>query len=276
MVIDTHQHFWRFTEEEFGWIPNDMAAIRRDFMPADLAPILVKNRVDGVIAVQARTTEAETRWLLDLAQQHNFIRGVVGWLDLRSANIASQFTEFVGTPLVGLREILQGKPDAFMADPDFNRGLAALAKADLAYDLLIFEKQLPAAIALVDRHPELRFILDHFGKPCIDIDQLDPWKTNLRELAKRPNVVCKISGGITEAALDWTPARLRPYLDTALETFGPRRLVFGSNWPVCESAGGYAPWINALRSWGSALAIHEQQAIFGGNAIDFYRPRGSH
>lgn len=271
MVIDTHQHFWHYTIEEFGWIPDDMATIRRDFLPADLAPILAKNGTDSVIAVQARTAAAETRWLLDLAQRHNFIRGVVGWLDLRATDINGQLADFDGTPLVGLREILQGKPDAFLEDPDFNRGLAALADADLAYDLLVFEGQLPTAIALVDRHPNLRFILDHFGKPRINVDEVEPWKTHLLELSKRPNAWCKISGGITEAALDWTPARLRPFLDTALEAFGPRRLVFGSNWPVSESAGGYTPWIDALRGWASRFSRNEQEAIFGKNAADFYR-----
>jgi L-fuconolactonase len=270
MVIDTHQHFWHFTTDEFDWIPDDMAKIRRDFLPADLAPLLAANHVDGVIAVQARQTEAETRWLLQLAEHHAFVHGVVGWLDLRSPNLSRLLEDFAGGALVGLRHVLQGEPDAFMEDPAFNRGLAALSDANLAYDLLVLERQLPAAISLVDRHPKLRFILDHFAKPRIDFDQLEPWHTNLRELSKRPNVWCKISGGITEAALDWTPTRLRPYLDAALEAFGPRRLVFGSNWPLCEAAGGYGPWINAIRSWSSTLTRTEQEAIFGRNAIDVY------
>ena len=179
MVIDTHQHFWHYTTDEFGWIPDDMAGIRRDFLPADLAPLLAANHVDGVIAVQARQTEAETRWLLQLADQHAFIHGVIGWLDLRSAGIGSQLEEFFGGAFVGVRHVLQGEPDAFMEGADFNRGLAAVAQANLTYDLLVFERQLPAAIALVDRHPRLRFVLDHFGKPRIDIDELEPWRTNL-------------------------------------------------------------------------------------------------
>ena len=270
MVIDTHQHFWHYTTSEFGWIPNNMAAIRRDFLPADLAPLLATQGVDGVIAVQARTSEQETRWLLELARNHSFIRGVVGWLDLRSADIAAQLAEYKSQPLVGLREILQGKPDSFLEDADFDRGLTILAETDLAYDLLIFAKQLPAGIALVDRQPKLRFVLDHFAKPRIDINELEPWKTHLRELAKRENVWCKISGGITEAALDWTPARLRPYLDAALEAFGERRLVFGSNWPVCNASGGYGPWIEAVQNWAAGLSSGEQEAIFGGNAMGFY------
>jgi L-fuconolactonase len=273
MLIDTHQHFWRYTTDEFGWIPDEMAIIRRDFFPADLAPLLAANHVDGVIAVQARQTEAETRWLLELADHHPFIHGVVGWLDLRSPNISNQLNDHAGGALVGLRHVLQGEPDAFMEDVDFNRGLTALADANLAYDLLILEKQLPAAIALVDRHPQLRFILDHFGKPRIDVNEIEPWKTHLRELSRRSNVWCKISGGITEAALDWTPHRLRPCLDTSLEAFGPNRLIFGSNWPVCEAAGGYGPWIDAIRRWASALSLTEQDTIFGDNAMEFYLPK---
>ena len=272
MVIDTHQHFWHYTSENFDWIPDDMASIRRDFLPADLAPLLAKHHVDGVIAVQARQTEAETRWLLGLADQNAFIHGVVGWLDLRSPEISSQLDDYAGGALVGLRHVLQGEPDAFMEDADFNRGLSALADADLCYDLLVVEKQLPAAIALVDRHPNLRFVLDHLGKPRIDIDELQPWQTHLRELAKRPHVWCKISGGIAEAALDWTLARLRPYLDASLEAFGAGRLIFGSNWPVCDASGGYGVWIEVVRDWSAALAPAEQKAIFGTNAINSYSP----
>jgi L-fuconolactonase len=272
MVIDTHQHFWRYTKEEFGWIPDDSASIRRDYLPADLAPILKANEVDGVIAVQARQSEEETRWLLELVDEHPFIHGVVGWLDLRSPNIASRLEDFAGGALVGLRHILQGEPDAFMEDADFNRGLSALADADLTYDLLVIERQMPAAIKLVDRNPKLRFVLDHFGKPRLDFDQLEPWRTHLRELATRPNVSCKVSGGITEIALDWTPARLRPYLDSTLEAFGPSRLIFGSNWPVCEPAGGYGAWIAALRGWAALLSASEQTALFGKNAAEFYSP----
>jgi len=275
MVIDTHQHFWHYTTDEFGWIPDDMATIRRDFLPADLAPLLAANHVDGVIAVQARQTKAETRWLLGLADQNAFIHGVVGWLDLRSPDISSQLDDYAGGALVGLRHVLQGEPDAFMEEADFNRGLVALADGNLVYDLLVVEKQLPAAIALVDRHPNLRFVVDHLGKPRIDIDELQPWQTHLRELAKRSNVWCKISGGITEAALDWTPARLRPYLDASLEGFGAGRLIFGSNWPVCEAAGGYGVWIEAVRSWAAALPQRERGAVFGGNAVEFYGSKGS-
>jgi L-fuconolactonase len=272
MVIDTHQHFWQYTKEEFGWIPEDSASIRRDYLPSDLAPILKANKVDGVIAVQARQSDEETRWLLQLADENPFIHGVVGWLDLRSPSIATQLEDFAGGALVGLRHILQGEPDAFMEDADFDRGLTALAEANLTYDLLVIERQMPAAIKLVDQHPTLRFVLDHFGKPRIDINQLDPWRTCLRELSKRPNVWCKVSGGITEIALDWTPSRLKPYLDASLEAFGPSRLIFGSNWPVCEPAGGYGAWIGAIRDWAAALSSSEQNALFSKNATEFYSP----
>jgi L-fuconolactonase len=271
MVIDAHHHFWHHTTEEFGWIPDEMAAIRKDFAPDDLAPLLRAHHIDGVISVQARQTEVETRWLLDLGKNNAMVRGTVGWVNLRSPDINDHLSDLACDGLVGVRHVLQGEPDAFMEDADFNRGLAALPDEGLTYDLLVVEHQLPAAIALVDRHPRLRFILDHFGKPRIDLDQLEPWKTHLRELSNRPNVWCKISGGITEAALDWTPDRLVPYLDASLEAFGAGRLIFGSNWPVCETAGGYGVWFEAVKGWSSSLSRSEQEGVFGHNAVDFYK-----
>jgi L-fuconolactonase len=271
MTIDTHFHFWDYDAKEFGWIPDAWSSIRKDFGPADLEPILKANGVDYAIAVQARCSVEETQWLLRLTQEHRFIRGVVGWLDLHSPDIAAQLKGYAGTHLVGLRAILQGQPDVLMENADFNRGLRAMADAGLTYDLLITEKQFPAAIRLVDQHPNLRIILDHFGKPRLDIDQLEPWKTHMKELGKRANVWCKISGGITEIALDWTPHRMNPFLDTALESFGAKRLVFGSNWPVCNPAGGYGPWLRALGQWASVLSSAEQQGIFGGNAVECYQ-----
>jgi L-fuconolactonase len=270
MLIDTHHHFWRYTTEEFGWIPDSMANIRRDFLPADLERLIALHHIDGVVTVQARQSLAETKWLLQLADQHSFVHGVVGWLDLKADNILEQISEYSAGALVGVRHVLQGEADAFMDDPAFNRGLRAVMDANLVYDLLILDRQLPAAIALVDRHPNLRFILDHFGKPRIDIDQLEPWKTHLTELAKRRNVYCKISGGITEAALDWTPARLEPYLDAAIDAFGAHRLVFGSNWPVCDAAGGYDAWLNAIQAWASALTPTERESLFSENATALY------
>lgn len=270
-MIDTHQHFWRYTTEDFGWISDDMSAIRRDYLPQDLHPILKQNNFTATIAVQARQSEEETRWLLDLAAQYSFIAAVVGWLPLASPHIASKLDEFAHAKLRGLRHVLQGEPDAFMQREDFNAGLRALQQRNLVYELLVFEHQLPAAAALVDRHPNLQFVLDHLAKPNLDRQDREPWRANLRELARRPNVICKLSGGITEADLRWTAAKLIPYFDDALAAFGPTRLLFGSNWPVCDSAGGYATWLTAVQNWAECLSPNEQHDFFTATAGRIYK-----
>jgi L-fuconolactonase len=275
MTIDTHHHFWRYTPEEFGWIGDDMAAIRRNFLPDDLARELSAAGVDAAVAVQARQTEDETRWLLSIAAERpSLIAGVVGWVPLAANDVGRRLDSYAADPkLIGVRHVVQGEPDGFLARADFNRGIATLPRFDLAYDLLVVARQLPEAIAFVDRHPDVRFVVDHLAKPDNDRGTLEPWRTHLTDLARRPNVWCKLSGGITEADLDWTPGRLRPYFDAALDAFGPRRLMFGSNWPVCAAAGGYAKWIGAIRAWAQPLSDDERGRLFRGTAIDAYRLR---
>src|SRR5262252_8202766 len=218
-----------------------MRAIRRDFLPADLAPVLAASGIDGCVAVQADQSEAETRFLLDCARQHPFIKGVVGWVDLRSPRLDATLDALSREPrLRGVRHIAQAEPDDFLTRDDVVRGIGQLGRFGLAYDILVYERQLPAALTLTARLPDQRFVVDHLAKPSIKTGALEPWAGHLRELARRPNVWCKISGLVTEA--DWTgwrPEHLRPYLDVAFEAFGAGRVMFGSDWPVCLVAAPY-------------------------------------
>jgi L-fuconolactonase len=273
MVIDAHHHFWRYSPREYGWISQSMAVLRRDFLPDDLRRETDPVGVQGVISVQARQTIEETEWLLDLADQHSFIRGVVGWVPLVSDRVRDDLSRLSWrAKLKAVRHVLQDEPDDdYMLRADFNRGIGALKEFGLRYDLLIFERQLPAAIKLVDRRPELTFIVDHIAKPRIVDNTISPWRESMRDLARRPNVYCKLSGVVTEADhKTWTPSQLKPYLDAALDAFGPARLMFGSDWPVCLLACGYQRWYQVVSDFASSLSPSEQQRIFGGTAVEAY------
>jgi L-fuconolactonase len=270
--VDAHQHFWHYTPDEFGWIDDSMAAVRLDFLPSDLRPLMDQAKMSATVAVQARQSIEETRWLLDLADRHPWIAGVVGWLPIADPSIEHTLEEFADNPrLKGVRHVLQGEPDAYMDRDGFNAGIAPLRQHSLTYDVLILERQLPAAIRFVDRHPDQPFVLDHLAKPSIAAHQVEPWRTHLRELARRPNVSCKLSGMVTEADFSaWTIEDLRPYIETALEAFGPSRLLFGSDWPVCTAASTYDHWVTIVHELVSALSEEERNAIFGDNAAKFY------
>jgi L-fuconolactonase len=273
MKIDAHQHFWRYSPADFGWIDERMGPLRRDFLPADLHREITGVGVDGVVAVQARQSLAETDWLLELASRNPFIRGVVGWVPLESGDVVSCLTRFAENPaLKGVRHVVQDEPDEeFLARPRFNAGVAALRKFKLVYDVLIFERQLPQAIAFVDRHPEQSFVLDHLAKPKAASQELQPWADRVRELARRENVVCKVSGLVTEAIWnDWSEAQLGPYLDVVVDAFGPRRLMFGSDWPVCLLATSYARWVGTVERWAAKLADEERVWLFGQTAARIY------
>jgi len=274
MRIDAHHHFWRYTPGEFEWIDDAMAAIRRDFGPEELACELSAARIDGVVTVQARQSVEETRWLLELAAQHAFIRGVVGWVDLRSPTVAEQLAELAGAAKFrGVRHVVQGEADpAFLDGAEFNCGVSALRAHRLAYDVLIVARQLPAAIRFVDRHPEQVFVLDHIAKPAIRAGEVEPWRGAICELARRPNVYSKVSGLVTEADYSrWTEAQLAPYFETVLEAFGPGRLMVGTDWPVCLVACGYARWIVLVERWVAKLSSDEQARVLGGTAIEAYQ-----
>jgi L-fuconolactonase len=273
MVIDSHQHFWRFNTQDYGWMSDAMAAIRRDFLPADLHHEMTKAGIDGAITVQARQTLEETNWLLDLADQNDFLRGVVGWAPLISSTVADALERLSQRPkLKGVRHVLHDEPDDnYVLRDDFNRGVAQLRRFKLAYDILIFERHLPQTIAFVDRHPEQTFIVDHIAKPRLKINLLSPWRENMGELARRPNVYCKLSGMVTEALWHtWTAEQLRPFAEVVLDAFGPQRVMFGSDWPVCLVACDYARWREVVEGFISGLSGTEQAGVMGEAAMRAY------
>jgi L-fuconolactonase len=281
MTIDTHHHFWRYNVEEYGWISartpcvrDEMSVLRRSFGPEDLKAEIRAAGIDGVVSVQARQKVEETEWLLELAAQHDFLKGVVGWVPLVSPDVKAELERLAQQPkLKGVRHVLQDEEDdLYMLRPDFNAGLAQLKAFGLAYDLLIFERHLPQAIELVDRHPEQVFVVDHAAKPRVKDNVLSPWDENLAELAERENVYCKLSGLVTEADFHaWTKDQLKPYMEVALEAFGPDRLMFGSDWPVCLVACGYGRWHEIVSRFVSGLSDAEQERILGSNAVEVYR-----
>jgi L-fuconolactonase len=271
--IDAHHHLWRYSKEEYGWIAANMARIARDFLPQDLQKVLTSSGMQGSIAVQARQTLEETQSLLNFAQEFPIIRGVVGWAPIASPEfpqVLERFHHF--EKLKGFRHVVQDEPDeAFLLRPDFNAGIALFKRYGLVYDILIFERQLLAAISFVDRHPAQVFVLDHIAKPRIRDRLLEPWRTNIRELARRENVFCKLSGMVTEAHwAKWRPADLQLYFEVVLDAFGARRLLAGSDWPVCLLAATYQTWFSTLREFISRLSGAEQEMILGGVACEVY------
>jgi len=274
MKIDAHHHFWHYNTRDYGWISDEMAVLRRDFLPADLKPVLDGAGIDRVVSVQARQCVEETEWLLSLAEQNDFIAGVVGWLPIASPEFPALLERFAANPkLRALRHVVQDEPDdRFILGDDFNRGVDRILATGLVYDILIFERHLPYAIEFVRRHsPEQVFVLDHIAKPKIAAGELQPWADNLRKLAAFPNVFCKLSGLVTEADIrSWTPQQLRPYMETVIDAFGPDRVMFGSDWPVCTCATTYARWRGVVGDFIASLSEHEQAQIMGGTALKAY------
>jgi L-fuconolactonase len=271
--IDAHHHLWRYSKEEYGWIAGNMALIARDFLPQDLQQVLTSSGMQGSVAVQARQTIEETQFLLNLAQEFPFIRGVVGWAPIARPEFPQVLERFHDSQkLKGFRHVVQDEPDdAFLLRPDFNAGIALFKRYGLVYDILIFERQLPAAISFVDRHAVQVFVLDHIAKPRIRDRLLEPWRTNIRELARRENVFCKLSGMVTEAHwTQWSLPDLLPYFEIVLDAFGPKRLMAGSDWPVCLLATTYQIWFSTLREFISRLSSAEQEMILGGVASEVY------
>jgi L-fuconolactonase len=273
MRIDAHHHFWHYTATEYGWIDDAMASLRRDFLPGDLEAEIRPAGIDAVISVQARQTLAETEWLLETAAAHPWIAGVVGWLPLADPAIGAILERVSANPwLKGVRHVLQAEPDPFIENAAFNIGLSQLRAFNLTYDILIVYHQLPAAIRLVDRHPNQAFVLDHIAKPPIRAGEMQPWQDNLAEIARRPNVFCKLSGVVTEADYTaWTSEQIHPYMEAALAAFGPNRLLFGSDWPVCRVATTYSNWVRTVESFAQQLSTEERDALFHRNAVQAYR-----
>jgi len=274
MRVDSHQHLWEFDPLQYGWIGEDMPALRRSYLHADLTRELDAAGIDAAIAVQARQSLAENDFLLTQAAVCGRIRGVVGWVDLAARDSDAVLGRYAARPgFVGVRHVVQGEPDPdFLARPAFNRGIGRLRAHGLVYDLLIIAPQLPAAIRFVDRHPDQPFVLDHLAKPAIASGPVDPvWATHLRELAHRPHVSCKLSGVVTEVRQPtWTPALLEPYVQLALEAFGPSRLMFGSDWPVVRLRGEYGDWTGAAEHLTARWSDDERSALWGGTAQRVY------
>ena len=275
MRIDAHQHFWRYSPDTHAWIDDSMAALRRDFLPHDLEPLLRAAGFDGCIAVQATQDVAETEWLLALADEHALIRGVVGWVDLCAPDVRAQIARIASHPrLSGVRHVVQDEPDGFMLRDDFRRGIAALAEFDLAYDILIYARQLPEALRLVEAFPSQRFVIDHIAKPSIRTHEIDAWRRDITAIARRPNVYCKLSGMVTEADWRaWTAEDLAPYIDAALDAFGPDRLMIGSDWPVCTLAAPYATVMEVATARIAAHSPHALDVTLGATAANFYHLR---
>ena len=273
MRIDAHQHFWQYNPAEHVWMTDEMAGLKRNFLPKDLKPLLDRVGFDGCVAVQARQGLEETRWLLELADQNQFVRGIVGWVDLRSPDLSAQLEQFADHPkFVGVRHVVQDEPDdAFMLRPDFQRGIERLADFGLTYDVLIYPRQLSAAARLVEKFPAQAFVLDHIAKPPIAGGRLEPWEDGMRALARFPNIDCKLSGMVTEAKWgQWRREDFRRYLDVVFEAFGPQRLMVGSDWPVCTLSAEYGAAVGIVTNYIAQFSPEEQEGILGGNCVRFY------
>jgi L-fuconolactonase len=274
MRIDAHQHFWIYDPDEYSWIDESMASLRRDFLPPDLLPELNRGRINACVAVQARQSLQETKWLLDLAERFPFIAGVIGWIDLLSSDVRSQLKAVATNPkLVGIRHIAQSEPDdRFLMRPNFFRGIAALEEFDLAYDILIYPKHLPVAAEFVRQFPRQHFVLDHMAKPPIKSGDIQAWSDGIQRLAEFPNVYCKLSGLVTEADWQhWKPEDIVPYLDVAFRAFGPDRLMAGSDWPVCLVAASYEQTLDLVENYLNQYGSVVRDAVLGGNAQRFWR-----
>lgn len=271
--IDAHQHFWQFNPVRDSWITDDMGVIRRDFLPADLQPVLQQNGIDGCVAVQADQSEAENKFLLDLAAQNSFIKGVVGWVDLQAKNIDERLQYYKQfSAMKGFRHVLQGESNrALMLEPDFKHGISLLQRYDFTYDILIFPDQLKYAGKLVKQFPQQKFVLDHIAKPFIKDGKIDTWAAEIELLARHENVYCKVSGMVTEADWhNWTPDTFTRYLDVIFNAFGARRVMFGSDWPVCLVAASYAQVKDIVYQYTQRFSAENRKKIFGGNAVTFY------
>ncbi|MFP6674082.1 MAG: amidohydrolase family protein [Pirellulaceae bacterium] len=273
--IDAHQHFWQLTQPfDYRWLDDpDLSKIRRDFLPSDLRPLISAEGVNRSVFVQTQHNVKETEWVLELAQEHDFIAGVVGWVDLGSPECEDQVVELKSHPkFVGVRHITQDEPDDdFIVRPDVLRGLRVLEKHGVPFDLLFYVKHLHHAATLARELPDLPMVVDHLAKPRIREQVTDTWLPQLLEAAKYPNVYCKLSGMVTEADWqNWQTKDLKPYVDQALEAFGPKRCMYGSDWPVCELAASYAEVHQALVDLTAAFSSTERELIFGGTATHFY------
>ena len=273
MVIDSHQHFWKYEPVKHSWIDDDMSVIRKNFLPSDLAKVYQENGINGCIAVQADQTLEETDFLIDLASKNDFIKGIVGWVDLRAENIEDVLEKYSQFKIVkGFRHVVQGEADHnFLLRPNFSRGISLLEKHNFTYDILVFPHQLGSVLEFVKKFPNQKFVIDHIAKPYIKDGYFEGWATMMTAIGKHENVSCKLSGMVTEADFStWTPAQIQPYMNTVLEGFGSKRVLFGSDWPVCLIAGNYSKIKKLTTDFISQFSQIEQNSIMGNNAIEFY------
>jgi len=271
--VDVHQHFWIYDQEEYKWIDASMAKLQRNFLPSHLNRVLKKNGIDFCVSVQARQTLQETKWLLELAQNNSFIKGIVGWVNLKSSSVEQDLEKFAAyKKFKGVRHLLQDEDDnRYMLQPDFKKGLSQLKKFDLTYDILIYPRHIKYACTLVYEFPHQKFIVDHLAKPLIKEGKIELWKKDVRKLAKADNVFCKLSGMVTEANWNsWKQDDFIPYMEIILEAFGPNRLLFGSDWPVCTVAAKYEQVLRIVTDFINSLSQAEQAHIMSQNAIAFY------
>lgn len=272
MKIDAHQHFWTLAREDYGWLTPDLGPIYADFAPADLAPLLKGAGIDGTVLVQAAPTAAETEYLLSLAEQAPFIKGVVGWVDFEAADAPEQIARLAAHPVfVGLRPMVQDIPDPlWMLRDGLTPAFDSLQQSNLTFDALTLPRHLGPLQQLLDRHPHMRTVIDHGAKPLIREGVMEGWQEDMSTLARNTNAWCKLSGLVTEAGANWTVEDLKPYVNHLLNTFGPYRLIWGSDWPVCTLNSSYERWLEATDTLLTGLSPHEHQAIRGGNAAHAY------
>lgn len=272
MKLDSHQHFWKYSPQQHNWIDDSMVSLKRDFLPNDLEPHLIENKIEACVVVQADQSEKETEFLLELATQYEFIKGVVGWVDLRAKNVEERLQFYSQNQYFkGVRHIVQSEKQDFLLDPAFQNGIGKLGNLNLTYDLLIYSHQIEAAIKLVSQFPNQKFVLDHLAKPNIKNGKIDPWKNQIQRLAQFSNVSCKISGMVTEADhVQWKPSDFIPYLDIVFDAFGENRILFGSDWPVCLLAASYQEVYQLITDYTANFSLEQRDKLFGANAERFY------
>jgi L-fuconolactonase len=272
MKLDSHQHFWKYSPQQHNWIDDSMVSLKRDFLPNDLEPHLIENKIEACVVVQADQSEKETEFLLELATQYEFIKGVVGWVDLRAKNVEERLQFYSQNQYFkGVRHIVQSEKQDFLLDPAFQNGIGKLGNLNLTYDLLIYSHQIGAAIKLVSQFPNQKFVLDHLAKPNIVNGKIDPWKNQIQRLAQFSNVSCKISGMVTEADhSQWKPSDFIPYLDIVFDAFGENRILFGSDWPVCLLAASYQEVYQLITDYTVNFSLEQRDKLFGANAERFY------
>ena len=272
MKLDSHQHFWKYSPQQHNWIDDSMVSLKRDFLPNDLEPHLIENKIEACVVVQADQSEKETEFLLELATQYEFIKGVVGWVDLRAKNVEERLQFYSQNQYFkGVRHIVQSEKQDFLLDPAFQNGIGKLGNLNLTYDLLIYSHQIGAAIKLVSQFPNQKFVLDHLAKPNIVNGKIDPWKNQIQRLAQFSNVSCKISGMVTEADhAQWQPSDFIPYLDIVFDAFGENRILFGSDWPVCLLAASYQEVYQLITDYTVNFSLEQRDKLFGANAERFY------